>query len=371
MSQELAARSAPDSRYGKVLESFRLVLETVAPEDFLEPDVLCALLDGLKAGFDRDSGRLQKAASLLFGEDISSYGREATALFTQWEREGGGPALTAMVALAVERLGLDLAHPLVRCALAGAVLAEYPNALPYHGNEHYRKVLFHGIRMIATHNFLFGGTNRMLQEDHIAKLLAAACIHDLGHVGGDNLKEGVYTPGFMEQRAFDIARPYFEALGMGPDDMKDIETIVFCTDITFFAGDNSPCIRMKKIYKHFFWDDRNEDVSMMMMGKLRRFEDNPRLVLMAMILHESDVATSAGLSYEQTVRETLSIMGERGVPVAGPRTVLAFLREQLGETLFTEAGKQIFGRVMTEVIARAEKDLAEGRETFSPDRAQG
>ena len=105
----------------------------------------------------------------------------------------------------------------------------------------------------------------------------------------------------------------------------------------------------------------------MMMGKLRRYEDNPRLVLMAMILHEADVATSAGLSYEQTIKETVNIMEERGVNTPGPRTVLAFLREQLGETMFTEASKQLYGKVMSEVIKLAESDIERGRQTFYDD----
>jgi hypothetical protein len=103
---------------------------------------------------------------------------------------------------------------------------------------------------------------------------------------------------------------------------------------------------------------------MMMMGKLRRFEDNPQLVHMAMILHEADVGTSAGLSYERTRKETLDLMAERGVKTAGPKTVLAFLREQMSETMFTEAGKQIFGPVLKDVILRAEKDLAAGKMAF-------
>ena len=101
-----------------------------------------------------------------------------------------------------------------------------------------------------------------------------------------------------------------------------------------------------------------------MLGKLRLFGEDPKLTLMAVILHEADIASSAGLSYEQTVIETINIMEERGISTAGPKTVLVFLREQLGETMFTQAGKQLFGKVMAEVIARAEREFAEGRKTF-------
>ena len=369
LSQELARESGADMQIPALFGELRAVIAETLPGSgsFADPADLVQLADKLAQDFDKDYQRVAAFTDLLFGSDIETFGERTTALFTQWEEEGGGPSLPAMVAHAIEQFGLDTKDPCVRAAFVSAILAEYPNSLQYHGNEHYRKVLFHGIRIISTHNGMFKDTNRAINPDQIAVLLVASCIHDLGHEGGDNLRDGVYTPGQMEQYALDLARPYFEALGVPGEQISDIETIVFCTDITFFAGDNSPCIRMKKIYKHYFWDFDREDVSMMMMGKLRRYEDNPRLVLMAMILHEADVATSAGVSYEQTVKETVNIMEERGVTTAGPKTVLAFLREQLGETMFTEASKQLYGKVMAQVIKQAEADIERGRATFYED----
>ncbi len=336
----------------------------IRPEDFVEPDMLGKRIGELEKRFDADCLRVAAVADTLSGNDISNYGAEASDIFDQWEREGGGPTLPALVSHAMRIFGLDENAPEVRAAFMAALIGEMPNGLQYHGNEHYRKVLFHAIRLMATHNQLFEGDTRELTAQQIAVLLTGACMHDVGHKGGDNLKEAVYTPGSMEQRAFDICRPYFEAVKMDRELMGQVETIVFTTDITFFAGDNSPCVRMKKIYKHYFWQDDTEDVSMMMMGKLRRFEDNPQLVHMAMILHEADVGTSAGLSYERTKKETVDLMAERGVKTAGPKTVLAFLREQMSETMFTEAGKQIFGPVLRDVVARAEEDLAAGKTAF-------
>ena len=350
-------------------EPLRPAISSVVPEAFVEPDGLMARFEELCGGFDSDYKRVAEVYELLLGEEIAAYGTRAAAVFSRWEAEGGGPTLPALLVHAFEYFGLDAESAGVRSAMISGVLAEMPNHLQYHGNEHYRKVLFHAIRLMATHNNLFRDENpeRVLGPDQIIVLLSAACIHDLGHEGGDNLRDGVYTPGQMEQFAFDIARPYYDYFGLDRDRMGEIETMVFCTDITFFAGDNSPCIRMKKIYKHIFWSDDSEDVSMMMMGKLRRYEDNPRLVLMAMMLHEADVGTSAGLSYEHTVKETINIIEERGLRTAGPGTVLAFLREQLGETMFTEAAKQIFGPVMAIVISQAEQDIQNGRQTYYED----
>lgn len=365
MSQELARENTADIQVTALFDESRKVAKAVhTDEKYISEHELLTLIDRLQQSFDKDYQRIAEITDVLFDKDTRSFGEKVTRIFTRWEEEGGGPALPAMIAHAIERFGLDIKDPCVKAAFVSAILAEHPNALQYHGNEHYRKVLFHGIRIICSHNAIYKDTNRAINQGQIAVLLTASCIHDLGHEGGDNLRDGVYTPGHMEQYALDIAKPYFAALDVPEDQIGDIETIVFCTDITFFAGDNSPCIRMKKIYKHYFWDDTREDVSMMMMGKLRRYEDNPRLVLMAMILHEADVATSAGVSYEQTIKETVNIMEERGVKTAGPRTVLAFLREQLGETMFTEASKQLYGEVMADVIRQAEEDIERGRTTF-------
>ncbi len=365
MSQKLATSSSRDAHIDSLFVALKPLLDEVRGDDVIfETTAVNEAFDIVRARYEGDYERMAAAETVLFGDDIDEFGVQATALFTAWEEDDGGPALPAIVGFAIEKFALDISDPCVRAAFLSAILAEIPNDLQYHGNEHYRKVLFHCIRLITTNNHIFAGTNRVLGKDQIAVLLTASCIHDLGHEGGDNLRDGVYTPGQMEQAAFDAARPFFEALAMPEDQMKDIETIVFCTDITFFAGDNSPCVRMKKIYKHYFWDDDREDVGMMMVGKLRRYEDNPKLILMAMILHEADIATSAGLSYEQTIKETINIMEERGVKTPGPHTVIAFLREQLGETMFTEAGKQLYGKVMADVIVRAEQDKARGRATF-------
>lgn len=364
MVYDLATKASSEHPFFNLFHALESVVVNTTPEEgFLSQPVLLRRFKELQAVFEKDMHRMAELSELLFGSDITAYGERCTAVFNRWEAEGGGPTLTAMIAQAVHHLGLDSTMMSVKAAFIGAILAEVPNNLQYHGNEHYRKVLFHAIRLVATHN-QNAAEQEQLNEHEIALLLASACIHDLGHPGGDNAKEGVYAPGLMEQHSFDLARPYFEAVGLPSEILGQVETIVFCTDITFFAGDNSPCVRMKKIYKYFFWRDESEDVSMMMMGKLRRYEDNPNLILMAMLLHEADVGTSAGLSYEKTISETIAFLEERGITLAGPKTVLAFLRDQLGETMFTDAGKQLFGPVMVDVIAQAEQDIINGRESF-------
>ena len=353
-----------------LFKALRHVIENTESEEiYFDKAILVEKYNALESVFEDDCKRMADIRVVIFGEDYEDFGAQGTKIFADWEKQGGGPSLTAMVAAAIVEFNLNVEKENVQACFVGAVLAEYPNDLQYHGNEHYRKVLIHKLRLIGVHNGIYDGTNRILTPDHIATLLTASCVHDLGHEGGDNLRDGVYTPGQLETFAIALAKPFFKALPFPADEMAAMEAIVFCTDITFFAGDNSPCVRMKKIYKHFFWDDDREDVQTMMVGKLRQFQDNPRLVMMAMLLHEADIATSAGLSYEQTIKETISILEERGLQIAGPKTVLAFLREQLGETMFSDASKRLYGRVIQDVIARAEQDLEAGRQTYYEDKS--
>ena len=186
----------------------REVIQSVEVDQiFADKDSILACLQDQAGKVGTDYARVDGFSETLFGQDIENFGKDTTVIFTNWEEQGGGPILPAMVLYAIERFDLDINDPCVKAAFLSALLAEYPNDLQYHGNEHYRKVLFHGIRLIVTHNEIYKGTNRALNPDQIAMLLAGSCIHDLGHEGGDNLREGVYTPGQMEQYAMDQGKP--------------------------------------------------------------------------------------------------------------------------------------------------------------------
>lgn len=351
-----------------LLEGLDSLIATVRPhESCLNAEELSRHLSRLIERFPKDYARLHDVSGLLFDPDITAYGARATAVFNRWDtEEGGGPGLPVFLARAIEYFQLRQDGPETRAALMAAVLSEIPNDLLYHGNEHYRKVMFHMIRLLATHRQNSFPGQPVLEGRDLMQMLIAATIHDLGHEGGDNLRDGIYTPGYMEQKAFDIMRPYFDALEIDRDFKGEIETIVFCTDITFMAGNNSPCVRMKKIYRHYFTHDLSaeEDVETMILGKLRRFEDNPRLALLAMLLHEADIATSSGLSYEQSRIETINIMRERGLDHAGPGILLRFLTEQLHGRMMTPAAQALFGTEMAAIMQQAEQDLRGGAERF-------
>jgi hypothetical protein len=321
--------------------------------------------DHLIERFPADYQRIAEISNVLFGSDISRYGESMAAIFDQWEIDGG-PILPAFQARAFEYFNLPRDGPAARAAMAAAMLAEIPNDLLYHGNLHYRKVLAHTIRLMASQmdgNFPY---QPLLYNDDLTTLLIAATIHDLGHEGGDNMRTGIYMPGYMEQKAFDLAYPILEAVGLEEGSCRDIETLIFCTDITLVAGDNSPCVRMKNIYRHFFLGGIRDgrDMEVILVGKMRRFENNPRLSILAMLLHEADIASSAGMTYDQSKLETVKFLQERGLDSAGPRILLKFLSEQLGGNLTTPAAQQIFGGQMESIMRQASLDLENGLETF-------
>jgi hypothetical protein len=353
---------------GEILSGLRDLIKDVAPHEAgAEAPALLEQLDRLCAVFPADYARMNDLSEVLFSPDSTAYGARTTAIFNRWQgEENGGPSLPAFVAVAMEHFNLPLDGPMARAAMMAAVLSEMPNDLQYHGNEHYRKVMFHTMRLLATHRQLNADSMPVFNDTQMMQMLIAATIHDLGHEGGDNLRDGIYTPGYMEQKAFDMMRPYLEGLDLDREFWGDIETIVFCTDITFFAGDNSPCVRMKKIYRHFFTHDlpEGEDVETMIIGKLRRFEDNRALSLMAMLLHEADIATSSGLSYEQSCSETISIMEERDLKIAGPKVLLKFLIEQLDGCMMTPAAQKLFASEMAVIMQQAEQALLSGVESF-------
>ena len=371
MPNEPALKTANDTDYRwalDVLGGLEPLIAAVKPHEAgAGPEELTRHLARLMDRFPRDYDRLHDVSGLLFDPDISAYGARTTAVFNRWDgEEGGGPILPVFLARAIDYFQLPREGPEVRAAMMAGVLAEIPNDLLYHGNEHYRKVMFHTIRLLATQRQNDFAGQPDLRDRDLMQMLVAATIHDLGHEGGDNLRDGIYTPGYMEQKAFDMMRPYFEGLDLDRDFWGDIETIVFCTDITFMAGHNSPCVRMKKIYRHYFVHDlpEEEDVEAMILGKLRRFEDNPRLSLLAMLLHEADIATSSGLSYEQSRIETINIMRERGLDIAGPAILLRFLTEQLHGRMMTPAAQALFGAEMAVIMQQAEADLLSGTERF-------
>lgn len=366
MSQDLAVENNPDCSFIALLDDIVPLIEMVRPHESGDnPDDVLASLQVLRDNLDKDYARVADVSELLFGDDVTAYGDRCTSVFVRWEDdEGGAPSLTAMMAHAWEHFGLPADDPAAKGALMATILGEVKNELKYHGNEHYRKVLFHVIRMIVTHNNIHGDDEWKLGNDEIALLLISGAIHDLGHEGGDNMRDGIYTPGYMEQKAFDMAKPYFEELDMDRDHTGILETLVFCTDITFFAGDDSPCVRMRSIYDYYFSDEKDDKILNYIIGKLRRFDENPRLSLIAMILHEADIATSAGLSYDQSIRETINIMEERDVKTAGPNALLVFLKEQLGGSMKTDAGQAIFGSAMDVIMDQATQDCNNGRETF-------
>jgi hypothetical protein len=364
LSQELNIKAECDNGIEKTLEEVRALISDTEPhDDGFDKDLILKTYEDVREKLDSDFKRVYEVGELLFSDDISAYGERCTSVFKRWDEEGGGPSILSIIVHALGQFNLTSNDYKKACFLS-CILADVPNDLQYHGNEHYKKVLFHLIRLIKTHNHIVDNEEEALSLDEIVTLILCGVIHDLGHQGGDNLRDGIYTPGYMEQRSIDIAFPYLNSLELSDSILADIETLVFCTDITFFAGENSPCVRMRKIYDYFYGEKQDDKVLNYMMGKLRRFEDNKKLALLAMLLHEADIGSSAGLSYEQSIKETIDIIEERGMKSAGPRVLLTFMQEQLEGGMKTPAAKTLFGTAMEKIMAQAVADMEAGKSDF-------
>ena len=190
MPYEHAIQTASDIPFRwavDVLEGLSSLISTVRPhEASVDPAALSQHLDGLIDRFPKDYERLHDVSGLLFDPDIAAYGARTTAVFNRWDQaEGGGPVLPVFLTQAIERFQLPRDGPEVRAAMMAAVLAEIPNDLLYHGNEHYRKVMFHTIRLLAVQRQQDFADQPALSDQNMMQMLIAATIHDLGHEGGD------------------------------------------------------------------------------------------------------------------------------------------------------------------------------------------
>lgn len=335
---------------------------------WLERSNLSAIIAMVRDNLDRDLAFLEAEASFIFevSEKLENQTRNTIELFRQFTVSGTCPSLTALCIFALEHF--DVRDPILKkMVLAASVMGEVENEQPYHSNMHYRKVTFQIMRMIAVYNDIYEGTSRVLDHKKIATLLATACIHDFGHDGKGNTLKGVYIPHRLEQHSFDLAAPVFKALGYDdPDDLNMIRVMLLCTDVTPFKDPSNAVNQAKSAYRYHFlggrthWDGLNLDKELSVM------EECPAAAVMALMLHEADIATSAGLHYDITKYETGLLMNEIADGVARPENVINFLNDICNRQMLSEVGQQLFAANLARIYALAEEDYHAGNDAFPP-----
>ncbi|MEM7650701.1 MAG: hypothetical protein AAF204_01290 [Pseudomonadota bacterium] len=288
---------------------------------------------------------------------------ETVAYLRSWYMSGEAPSLVGMVAGACEHF--EITKPdCVQSILMAAVLGEVENDLPYHNNLHFKKVMLQLIRLISVHNVIYKGTARSLDEDDVTLLLVGGAIHDLGHDGLGNTVKGVFYPGRLERQSFDFAKPYLQATGMSDEQLSDLKVAILTTDVAPLGNVTNSMHQMKAAYRYHFLGESEQHEMLNLSEDLKPLENNPKLSTMACLLHEADIATSAGLDYGVTQFETCIYSKEIGGEEAYPSQVLDFLNKVCQRKFLSDAGQKLFGANMARIYALAEEDERNGNEAY-------
>lgn len=335
---------------------------------WLERTRLCQIITNVEQDLERDHAFLHQHAAFIFevSEKLENQTRNTIELFRQFTLGGACPSLTALCLFAMERFGVR-DDVLRRLVLVASVMGEVENEMKYHSNMHYRKVLFQLIRMVAVYNDIYEGTSRVLDQRRIAILLATACIHDFAHDGKGNTIKGVYIPHRLEQNSYDLVEPVFKAAGFtNKDDLNMIHVMLLCTDVTPFKDPGNAVNQAKTAYRYHFLGGRTHWEALNLDKELSILETSPTASVMALMMHEADIATSAGLHYDITKYETGLLMEEISDGIARPENVINFLNDICNRQMLSEVGQQLFAANLARIYALAEDDFRAGNHPYPP-----
>ncbi|HCQ70996.1 MAG: hypothetical protein CL570_02980 [Alphaproteobacteria bacterium] len=318
----------------------------------------------IESTFAGDMAALNANADFIFTEidNISHATTLNAALFDQWHQTGA-PSLYALTCYALDRLALPIAPDLKQAALLSALLGSITNTLPYHNNMHYAKVLVQTLRLIIAHNHIFADTTNALGDNETIWMIIAACLHDVGHDGTGNTVRGIHKPSRLEQRSLDIALPQLETLGFdrGSHEMRRLIAMIIATDVTPIDDPSSPARQMKAAYRAHMLAG-SADSPLNLDASLSILEHDKKASLMALLLHEADLATSSGLTYAVTARETILIHQEHHLPPARPQHIVGFLKHICQRKVLSDAAQKIYAANLARIYARAEQDTENGNE---------
>ena len=319
--------------------------------------------DGIKT-LEADLDALNKQAHIYqTHDDAGDMTRETVEFMRGWHVSGHSPSLVSMAVASCEAFNIQ--KPDNRQALLiAAVLGDVPNDLPYHNNLHFKKVMLQLIRLIAVHNGIYKGTARELAEDDIALMLIGGCIHDLGHDGMGNTVKGVFYAGRLERQSYEYAEPYLMAAGIDEGALQKLKTIILTTDVTPLGDVTNAMNQMKAAFRFHFLGENEQFHTLNLSQELDALEQDKKAAIMACLLHEADIATSAGLSYEATQFETCKLMEEIGTAEAKPSHIVDFLEKVCQRRFLSEAGQKLFGANCARIYALAQEQESGGNEAF-------
>lgn len=349
------------------LKSAVLGLET--PHKWPQTAPLQRAFEATKKSYSKDLKQLELEANFFFDvtESVNDTTQDTVALLRKWQIAGSAPSLLAMCIFTLEKLNITPAQDTLNMMIMSAVLGEVENTVPYHDNMHYRKVLVQMIRLICVHNDIYAGTSRALDDKEICELLTAACLHDIGHDGEGNVIKGVHIEGRLERLSYDYALPYLTAVGCTDEKtLGKLLVMLLTTDVSPLNDPGNPMQQMKAAYRFHFLGEKARTHTLNLSGNIEVLEKNPKLATQCLLLHEADIATSAGLSYEVTKYETSLLMREFKDDTAHPSNVVDFLKQICQRAMLSEAAQKLYAANLARIYTLAEDEMNAGDPAY-PD----
>lgn len=358
-------RSKPSQgEYLKLLQGLKPAILKVKPAGWANAEEIGRALDmSVKLLEDDLKNIAEHGCAFADRESAGADTADVVAYLRDWQVLGNAPSLVALCVASCEHFGIKRPDNL-QMVLMAAVLGDVENDLPYHNNLHFKKVLLQVMRLASVHNSIYGGTNKALSEDQVTMLLIGGCIHDLGHDGLGNTVKGVFYPSRLERQSYEFAEPYLRAAGAQDEMLLKLRATILTTDVTPLGDVTNPMHQMKAAFRFHFRGEKEKYPSLNLSDDLEVLEDEAALALMACLLHEADIATSAGIDYSVTQFETCKLMEEIGANSARPSHVLDFLEKVCQRRFLSEAGQELYGANLARIIALAEEADQEGNEAF-------
>ncbi len=358
-------RSKPSCHdWKKLLEALKPAVKQAQPDGWGSAQEAETAIDLALDTLEKDLKTIRKHDFIFPTHQNAGGGTPGlSAYLRSWHVMGEVPSLVSLTIAACEKFEITSPDH-VQILLMAAVLGDVENDLPYHSNTHFKKVLLQLIRLIAVHNSIYGGTARALNVEQIAIALVGGCIHDLGHDGLGNTVKGVFYPGRLERQSYDFALPYLKAAGAQEELLSVLKAIILTTDVTPLGDVTNPMHQMKAAYRFHFLGEKEQHTTLNLSDDWSVFEQDAMLTLMACLLQEADIATSAGVDYSVTQYETCILMEEVGSNEARPAHVLSFLEKVCQRRFLSDAGQKLFGANLARIYALAEEADQNGNEAF-------
>ncbi len=343
------------------------ILRSISPDNsWVSKDTLIDAVEKVQANYEKCECQAKKALDDIFASscEVAESTSKTSTLIKSWHDGDQEFCAPSIISYLIDHFDFDKGQhkDLILLMFIASVLAEVDNDLPYHNNLHFRKVLLHAARMADTHNKLFKNSIGSLTHLDIAMLIVAACIHDLGHDGTSNIVDRKYIMARIETRSFNYARPFLEKSQVSSKILDDIFIMLIVTDTAPFGDPISPSNQIKVAYEYHYGIKGHGDLNLS--NELSLLEDNDRLSLLCVILHEADIMNSAGVDYEITCYESVSISKEFGESGAYPEDTLLFLDKICNGGFCSDAGSFLADDNLALIKDKIMKDFKSGNNSY-------